>query len=202
MEEDSCLQMQRVWQRLGGGVDSLERRAPPGWKGGFVRVSSRDGPLCLPQSPALPSPHICTPPTATCGDLWLRPSLGCQFKLLNKAFAKSTPCSSESLWLMEERPNSSSVFLDNVSSPSSLTHNRPVPGNIHHSTHVPWSSLCASHTALLRFFLPSLCCGCVPRPPLPPGLECPSFYQPNAPQHSASRSRLIALTVVLVPVLH
>lgn len=199
MEGDSRLQMQRVWQRLGEGVDPFGEESPSRLEGGFVRASSRDGPLCLPQSPALPSPHICTP-TATWRDRWLLPSLGCQFKLLNKAFAKSTPCSSGSLWLIEERPNSSSVFLDNVSSSSSLTHNRPVPGNIHHSAHMPRASLCASHTALRRFFLPSLCCSCpspprpAPHPPPRMPFFLPTLMLPNhlCLQESPDRSRRTA----------
>lgn len=179
MEGDSCLQTQRVWQRLGEGVDPSGEESPSRVGRGLCKSPIQGRALCLPQSPALPLPHICTPPTATWRDRWLLPGLGCQLKLLNKAFAKSTPCSSGSPWLIEERPSSSSVFLDNVSSPSSLTHSALFQATfIIPHTHMPGASLCASHTVLRRFFLPSLCCSCLPPPAPhpPPGMP---FFQPT-----------------------
>lgn len=80
----------------------LGRRALPRLGGDLVPVSSRDGPL-VTQSPwldvlglwRLPGalPHTCIPPATTWMDPWLLPDAGCQLKLLNKAFAKSVPCS-------------------------------------------------------------------------------------------------------------
>lgn len=99
------------------GWTLLGRRAPPRVEGGFVRVSPRHGPWRLPQNPWLdllglrqlpgsapPLPHTCAPPATTWMAPWLLPSLGCQLKLLNEAFAKPVPCSntfSGSLWPVE-----------------------------------------------------------------------------------------------------
>lgn len=174
----------------------------PGWKG-LCKSPIQGWALCLPQSPALPLPHICTPPTATWRDRWLLPGLGCQLKLLNKVFAKSTPCSSGSPWLIEERPSSSSVFLDNVSSPSSLTHNALFQATFI----IPHTCLGHRSVPATLFYAGSsfqaFAVAAPHPPPLTPRLECPSFNQPQcSPTISASRSRLIALSVGLAPVLH
>lgn len=119
-EEEGQWRETPVFRRRGFGRSMekgwtlLERRAPPRLEGGFVGVSSRDGPSCLPQSPWLDllrlwqlpiaPPHTCPPPTATWMDPWRLPDLGCQLKLLSEAFAKSVPCSNTfrgSLWPTE-----------------------------------------------------------------------------------------------------
>ena len=118
-------------------------------RGLFASVSSSISFSCLSQSPWLDLlrlwqfpralPHACLtpaflplPPGGTPGSclIWL-PAL----RLIHKAFAKS--CSHTfggSLMMKEETLHSSSVFLDNLSSPSSLTHNSSDPGNIQHTT--------------------------------------------------------------------
>lgn len=208
MEGDSCLQMQRVWQRLGEGVGPSGVGSPSQVGRGLCQSPIQGWALCLPQSTALP--HICTPPAATWQDRRLLPGLGCQGKLLNKAFAKSTPCSSGSPWLIGERPNLSLafslVFLDNVSSPSSLTHTALFQA----TCTVPHTCLghCSVPAALFYTASSSRAFAVAAPPPPAPHTPPPLAWNallstnPNGAQPSASRSRRIALAVVLAPVLH
>lgn len=125
------------------------REKSPSWigRGLFASISSSISFSCLSQSPWLDLlrlwqfpralPHACLtpaflllPPGGTPGSclIWL-PTL--------RFLANQVHCSrtfSGSLLTKEETLHSSSVFLDNLNSPSSLTHNSSDPGNIQHST--------------------------------------------------------------------
>lgn len=197
-----------AWRR---GVLLIERRVPPRLEGDLLSGSHPShlcaflrapGWICWGSGSAPePCPTLASHLHSSSYQLDGPLAPACQLRLLNEAFAKSIHCSSTftgSLLPKEERPNSSSVFLDNLSSPSSLTHISSDPGNVHLSNTQISSTHCVPVTLFYAGSYVQASALAVPPAGNAFPFTNPNSTQPSPPLQEPSNHS----ATVLAPVMH